>query len=139
MTRSQLPPETEREVSRLKRRVSDLERVLGEVLAGALNPGTAFTLAGGIYVSESVPWVTRVDSRAVEVVALLGTAASSGTTTLELRKNGAAIGTFSINAGELSKKFTTSNRFSPDVDRLTVAIVAAGVGARDLDVIVRFR
>jgi len=140
VTKGLLPPELEREVSKLKKRVSDLERVLGEVLAGGRDHGLPFTIAGPVYISESPPWTPRFATRAVEVIALLGAPAEVGTTTIEVRKNGNPIGAgLALGVGETVKRFTISSPFGADEDLLTVGVTAAGTGAEDLDVIVRFR
>lgn len=139
MTRGLLPPEIEREIGKLKKRVTDLERVLGEVLSGARDHGLPFVIDGPVTVDESAPWTPRFTTRAVDVIALLGTAGETSTV-IELRKNGAAQGAgLTLAAGETVKRFTLSSPFSPDEDLLTVAVTSAGAGAEDLDVIVRFR
>jgi len=139
MTKGLLPPEIEREIGRLKHRVLALERRLGELERGARDHGLPFVIDGGVFVKESPPWTPRFLTRAVDVVALLGTAGAS-TTTIEVRKNGAAIGAgLSLGPDETVKRFTLSSPFAADQDLLTVAVVTAGTGAEDLDVIVRFR
>lgn len=140
MTRGLLPPELEREVEKLKGRVLKLEKALGEVLSGARDHGLPFVLAGALYVTESPPWTPRFRTRAVDVIALLGTPATAGATAIEVRKNGAAVGAgLSLGVGETVKRFSLSSPFAPDEDVLTVATTATGTGAQDLDVIVRFR
>lgn len=139
MTRGLLPPEIEREIGRLKKRVTDLERVLGEVLSGARDHGLPFVISGPVFEKESPPWTPRFATRAVDIVALLGTAGTTATT-IEVRKNGAAQGAgLSLGADETVKRFTLSTPFAADQDLLTVAVTGAGAGAEDLDVIVRFR
>ena len=138
MTDKLLPPEIDREIGRLKKRVSDLERVLGEVLSGARDHGLPFVIDGSVFEKESPPWTPRFTTRVVQVIALLGTAGTS-TTTLEIRKNGNSVGTVALGADETVKRFTTSSAFAADQDLLTVAVTGAGLGAQDLDVIVRFR
>lgn len=139
MTKALLPPEYAREVGRLKNRVLALEKRLGELERGARDHGLPFVVSGGLYVVESPPWTPRFLTRAVDVIALLGTAGTS-TTSIEIRKNGSPIGAgLGLASGETVKRFTLSSPFSPDEDLLTVAITAAGAGAQDLDVIVRFR
>lgn len=139
MTKGLLPPEIEREIAKLKKRVSDLERVLGEVISGARDHGLPFVIPGAVYVEESPPWTPRFATRAVEVIALLGTAGSTSTA-IEVRKNGNPLGAgLTLAAGETVKRFTISSPFAPDQDLLTVAVTSAGTGALDLDVIVRFR
>lgn len=140
MTKGLLPPEIEREIARLKKRVSDLERVLGEVLSGARDHGLPFVIDGAVFVKESPPWTPRFATRAVDVIALLGSPATSGATSIEVRKNGNPIGAgLTLGVDETVKRFSISSPFAPDEDLLTVAVTAAGVGAQDLDVIVRFR
>ena len=139
MTKGLLPPEIEREIGRLKNRVFALERRLGELERGARDHGLPFTISGPVFVIESPPWTPRFLTRAVDVVALLGTAGST-TTTIEVRKNGNAIGAgLSLADGETVKRFTLSSPFAADQDLLTVAVTGAGLGSEDLDVIVRFR
>lgn len=139
MTKPLLPPEYAREVGRLKNRVLALEKRLGELERGARDHGLPFTIDGTVFVKESPPWTPRFLTRAVDVIALLGTAGTTATS-IEIRKNGTPIsGGFSLAADETVKRFTLSSPFSPDEDLLTVAVTAAGAGAQDLDVIVRFR
>lgn len=139
MTKALLPPEYAREVGRLKNRVLALEKRLGELERGARDHGLPFVIDGAVFAKESPPWTPRFLTRAVDVIVLLGTAGTS-TTSIELRKNGAAVGAgFALGSGEKMKRFSLSSPFTPDVDLLTVAVTAAGTGAEDLDVIVRFR
>lgn len=139
MTQGLLPPEFEREIARLKKRVSDLERLLNEVTSGARDHGLPFVLAGTLYVVESPPWTPRFATRAVDVILLLGTAGTD-TTSVEVRKNGNVLGSgMGLESGETIKRYTISSPFTPNEDLLTVAVTAAGTGAEDLDVIVRFR
>lgn len=138
MTAGLVPPEVAREMSDLKKRVSDLERQLGEVLRGALDHGLPFNLAGPLEVTESVPWTPRFLTRAVDVVALLGVAGSTATS-FEVRKNGSPVATITLEAGEVFRRSTISVPLTADTDLLTVAITVVGTDAEDLDVIVRFR
>lgn len=139
MTKGLLPPEIEREIGKLKKRVTDLERELGELRSGARDHGLPFVLSGPVFVKQSPPWTPRFLTRAVDIVALLGTAGTT-TTTIEIRKNENPIGAgLSLAPGETVKRFTLSSPFAADQDLLTVAVTAAGADAEDLDVIVRFR
>lgn len=139
MTQGLLPPEIAREISRLKKRVSDLERELGDLLRGARDHGLPFVIDGPVIVRESPPWTPRFTTRAVDVIALLGTPGTSSTS-IEVRKNGSPVGAgLSLGPDETVKRFSLSSAFAADEDLLTVAVTVAGSGAEDLDVIVRFR
>lgn len=139
MSRGLTPPEVERELAKLKRRVSDLERVLRGVLDNLDGPEAIFSLAGELYLaSESGPYRKASGGRLVQVVAGLLVAGSEATE-IELRRNGFTFETLTIPAGSLVAAVTVSQTFGPDSDYLTVEIVTAGDGAQDLVVQGRWR
>lgn len=97
-----------------------------------------FSLAGIMRVSVSPRYYSPVVVRLTKLVVSLGTAGTT-TTTVELRKNGGAIASVSLGAGETFATTALSDGMVNDLDYLQVAVTAAGSGAEDLDVQVRCR
>lgn len=136
MTTSNTPPDVQRILSQHARRLDILERRL-RALEVAYEPELPFVQSGAVTAGESPPWVRRKGGKLVEVVALLGTAGTSATV-IEVRKNGAAIGTITMPAGEIQRHLTLAERAAPDADRFTAAVTTAGSSAMDLTVATRW-
>lgn len=137
MTQGLTPPSVAKDLSTLKKRVSDLERRLDALTSPNNYLGIPFSLGGRIYLSESPPWTSPIKLRISTMVVMLGVAGTS-TTTVALRVNGSTVTSVSLSAGETFKRVTLSKFVVPDVDFVKMAITAAGESAEDLDAIIRF-
>lgn len=138
MSRGLTLPDVAGQIGVLKQRVTDLERQLSRVIDLLSDQGLPFNLPGSVTETESDPWTARSKIRLSEAVILLGTAGST-TTTVKVKVNGTAIGTFSMGADEVGpRKFLMSHTLAPDQDVVTVEVTAAGTGAENLDVILRW-
>lgn len=139
MSRGLTPPELEREVGKLKRRVSDLERILRGVVENRDNVEAVFSLSGAVYeAGESGPWRKQNGGRLVQVIAGVLVAGVTETV-IEVRKNGFTFDTLTIPADAVVAAITVSQVYGPDSDYLTVEVVSAGEGAQDLVVQARWR
>jgi hypothetical protein len=138
MSSSALPPELEREVERLKRRVSDLERLLRDVLGPNELLEQPFTLSGPLRPSISPPFRARNKRRLVTAVLLLDVAGETEST-VRIYKNDDVADTITVPAGarDLVVNPMLTNR--PDYDRWQVGVTAAGTGAEGLDVQLRWQ
>lgn len=137
MSQGLTPPSMTKELSSLKKRVSDLERRLDALLSPNQYLGIPFSLGGELYLSESSPWSSPIELRVATMVAMLGTAGTT-TTTVAFKVNGITVTSLSLGAGEKFKRLTLSKSLAPDIDFATIAITAVGSGAANLDVIIRF-
>lgn len=132
MTSSVAPPQLDTEIGSLKKRVTDLERQLRD-RDNLLRPDTVFTLAGALFVSESTPYPAPVRRNYREVVIELGTATTSGTLTVECRREGVAVATIDVAVG-LAELIIPVDIEIPKDGVITTAITAAGTGGRDITV-----
>jgi hypothetical protein len=131
MSRAQLPPETDRELSTLKGRVSDLERILRRI-EQAYKPEAMFSYSGVLAVASSGRWYSRTGGRLGSILFSLNTPGETDTV-LELYKNGALLSPVTIPAGVDRVTIPFENvKFFPDADYLTLRISSAGAGAADL-------
>lgn len=139
MSRGLTAPELEREFAKLKKRVSDLERVLRGIAETAGQPETIFSLHGELMATdESGPYRKQGGGRLVQILAGILVAGTTETEIL-VRKNTTVIATVTIAAGDLVAAVTISQPFGPDTDYLTVELTEAGEGAESLVVQGRWR
>ena len=140
MTRALLPPELEREVERLKIRVSDLERQL-RALIEERPPETIFSLPGPVYVTSSNRWYPRADEKVIEFLVSL-VAAGDDPTVVRILKNDAEVREIELPAGQGAESPVVVNasvELQRNADDLRVEIVTAGDGAEGLTVQARLR
>jgi hypothetical protein len=135
MTRPQLPPEPDREVSNLKVRVTDLERILRRI-EQTYRPEAVFSYSGPLSVATSGRWYSRTGGRLASLLFAIDTPGETATV-LEVYKNAnpTPIRTVTLPAGS-DKQVVSFERekFFPDSDYLRIRIVSAGAGAGDLTV-----
>lgn len=134
-----LPPELDREVSRLKQRVAALELRLSKA-AKPIPPRTAtFSLAGILYTSISGPWAHPEGGNLVRLVGLLGASGESATT-IRARRNGSSIGGLLTLEEDQIRNETKLEpvRFAALHDLLSIEVVSAGTDAQDLTVLAIF-
>ena len=140
MAANQLPPHVAAELSKLKGRVTDLERSRRTTSAPSPTPEpeSVFSLPGPLYLAgPSAPLTDPGARRIVQLVASLATAGSTATT-IDVHVNGTAVESLSIPAGERTNRITVDRLLGPD-DQVAVAVSLAGVAAADLAVQIRFR
>lgn len=130
MTRALLPPVTDREVETLKKRVTDLERVLRRI-ERSYKPGPLFSYSGVLAVASSGRWYSRTGGRLISILWSIDTPGETGTV-LELHKNGTLLREVEIPAGVEKLATNLSEPMVPDGDYLTLRIATAGAGAADL-------
>lgn len=136
MSQQLLPPDIRRLVASLETRVSALERRLQFGLSAPSDDEIIFTLPGTLAATESPPVRIRGGAVVSSVAVNLGTAGST-TTTIEVRRDGVAVGAVQLASGVTETKFPLGARFGSDQERLTVAVTTVGTGARNLTVQVR--
>lgn len=133
MTGKLLPPELEREVSGLKKRVSDLEKKLDRRLAAKDVDEAIFYFDGILAAVTSGVWRPRRARRVSDwMIALVEP--GSTPTVLWVLKNGENVLTITIPAGTLEIEETTPVHVRPGFDRLQIQIASAGIDAFDLTV-----
>lgn len=138
MTRPLLPPELEREVERLKIRVSDLERIL-QRLVRIWRPEIVYSIDEQLDGhGESERFYLRQSAKLVELLLSLRVAGTEETV-VEIRRNGDSLGTVTIPAGQngpVSRPFAVM--FGADSDYLTFEVIAPSPAARGLTAQARF-
>lgn len=138
MTRPLLPPELEREVERLKIRVSDLERIL-QRLVRIWRPEVVYCIDEELVGhGESEPFYLRQSAKLVEVLLALRVAGVDETV-VDIRKNGDSLGTVTIPAGyqgPTTRPFGVT--FGGDVDYLSFEVISPSPAARGLTAQARF-
>lgn len=140
MTRGLLPPELEREVERLKIRVSDLERQL-RTLIEQRPPETIFSIAGALYATASNRWYPRADEKVIEILVSL-VAAGDTATVVRILKNDDEVRPIEIPAGQGADSPVVVNAaidLQRNSDDLRVEVVEAGDNAEGLNVQARMR
>lgn len=137
MTTRNIPPDIAALISKMSQRIDILERRL-RTLEGNYEPELPFVQSGSITVGESPPFIRRKGGKLVEVVAVLGTAGTSATV-IQVRKNGASIGSMTIGGGVTdAQHLTLSEPAAANMDKFTAAVTVAGGGAADLTVHTRW-
>lgn len=138
MTRPLLPPETEREIETLKRRVSDLERILKR-LVKIWRPEIVYCVDEELDGhGESELFFLRESAKLVELLLSLRVP-GTGETVVEIRRNGDSLGTLAIPAGSngpVTRPFAVT--FGADSDYLTFEIITPSAAARGLTAQARF-
>lgn len=140
MTRALLPPEIEREIENLKRRVSDLERLL-RALIEQRPPETLYSLPGEVYETTSNRWYPRADEKVIEFLVSLVEAGSTSTV-VRVLKNDALAREITLTAGQGETSPVVVNaaiELQRNEDDLRVEIVTAGNGATGLTVQARLK
>lgn len=143
MSRGLTPPELERELGKLKRRVSDLERILRNVAENTDDPEAVFSLSGEVFeAGESGPWRKQRGGRLVQVLAGVLVPGDFDVDLL-VKKNGFTFDTLTLPAGAVVAALTVSQVYGPDSDYLSVEPVlpdgATGDPPQDLVVQARWR
>lgn len=137
MTDSLNGPGVMERLTRLVRRVDDLERRLRA--RSAAKPPAAeplegiFSLAGALTTVASGRWYPRRTGTLTNVFASLDTAGSSSTV-VTVYVDGASQGTITLGSGVNKSSVTFDDVLVADTDYLTVAVTTVGTGAANLTV-----
>lgn len=140
MTRALLPPELEREVERLKIRVSDLERQLRNLIEQR-PPETIFSKDGLVVVATSNRWYPRRDEKVIELLASLVLAGTTQTV-IQILKNDVVVRTITIPTGQGAASpivVNASIELQRNADDLRVAVLTAGDDAEGIVVQARMK
>lgn len=129
-----LPPEIAREVSDLKQRVSDLERLLrGVDIETLTRPETIFSLPGAVDAMSSGRWYSPDGQSIRQFLASIDVTGASDTRVHVYRSgDGTPVANILIPAGQHVGGVTVGVDLTADTDWLTVAVVEAGAGAQRL-------
>lgn len=136
MTSSLQQPTTDRELERLKIRVTALEKALGR-LVELYRPEELFDFPGPIYASESDRYRPSSTTTIADVLMTLLEAGTTDTV-VEMLKNGSSVDSFTIPANTRSLLIAVSQTYT-NGDELSFAVETAGNGARGLLVAARHR
>jgi hypothetical protein len=140
VTTSRTAPSLERELSKLKTRVATLEKRLADAQRVTLEE-KVFTVSGELVYFESrpsPPYQVRRSHTIGEVVGLVGTASSSGSAVVHVRRNGTTVHSITLAEGSLRIATTVSIPLKID-DVVTAVVVDGGTDTENLTVILRFR
>lgn len=136
---SLLAPDIRRMISDLGRRVGILERRVTGATSDTGTPANndiIFSYAGALTVAESPPAKLRYGGFLVTLAVAFGTAGSTSTT-LEVKRNGAVIGTVVVPSSTTDYSGEIAARVVGE-DRITIEITTAGTGAADMTAAARF-
>jgi len=134
-----VPPTIALAVSKLLERVTRLERRLGSLEQRIGLPELDFSFAGVLFVAASPRWYCRLGRTTItEIVASVATPGTT-TTTVAVKVNGTTTAaTINLTAGVAHITVAATVLLGVD-DYLTCSVTAAGTGAADLNIQVRFR
>ncbi len=131
MSRVNLVPSLDRELSALKKRVTDLERVLRRTAAAVqvAAAGLTLNLRGQVTSVETDRYYPPPPLSPLAPSGFFASLSAGGPATVELRKNGVAVAVLQPTVGlayvEISETWTTD-------DYVTIAVTAWSVGSRGL-------
>ena len=132
-----VPPSVQRELSTLKQRVLNLERMLND-LRVAYRPEIVFSQSGPLALGSSPMWTRRESGLLVEVVALLRVPGSTDTS-IDVFRNDTVMLTATIPAGLQMVRVSTQVAYGADQDNLHDEVTVVGAGAADLTMLHRFK
>lgn len=140
MTGKNLPPELEREIGKLKQRVTDLERKLSKRIPEIPGETIPFSYAGVVTEKESGRWVHPRGANLVLLIATVLLPDPDDPIVLEARRNGTKIGdSLTLEAtGDFARTKIPTVPFGAEYDRLSIAVTSAPEAAEDLVVIAVF-
>lgn len=101
-----------------------------------------FTYPGALITTTSPPWVAPNAGGALKKAVIhLGAPSTSGSVSIEIRKNGTVIpaGTITMAAGATKAIKYFNEVFNGDADLLTIRIASVGTGTQNLTAQLRFR
>lgn len=133
MSSKQLPPEIERIVTQLHRRVAALEKLLADRTPPPHRERIEFSYDGPLAAGLSQKWVNFAARTAGDWMCTLVTAGTTDTE-IDILLNDVSVLTITIAAGEYSGRSTTLLDIRPGFDQLQAQIVTAGDGAEKLSV-----
>lgn len=136
MARTLVLPDVVPMVRDLARRVGILERRTIDRGADTRRE-IVFTLPGALIGSTSPKYYVRDGGLVTSVLCSLGTAGSTSTT-VQIKRDGVVVRTITLAAGVTVARAVPQVPLGADQEALTVTVSAAGTGARDLTVQVRF-